>query len=300
LDWVTTWVGSLIPQYIGEARCVAEDKNGSFYSGGDYGYGLGLSYLFKLGSKGDTLASYRIIENQGALGGNVKTINFMDDTTLVVGTQYGFNTTDNWWSLNKTDTLGTILNQRNEEELFIFTKGIITFDGKIVILGLECSSGPWPPNWVGLYKFNKNLEYDSIYTVPRTYDSLCPHPIVSDTIAMPDNCITVSLPELPVLTSVTALKVFPNPASNYVTIEVPEFIVTANDYGHLKEQQFRPLSGKVLLNVYNLEGRLIKSEEFSGDSRNYCLDISNWSTGMYSIQLSQKGKRFANGKFIKK
>ncbi|MBN1198242.1 MAG: hypothetical protein JXA23_02740, partial [Bacteroidales bacterium] len=33
-------------------------------------------------------------------------------------------------------------------------------------------------------KVNSDLEYDSIYTQPFTYDSLCPHPIISTPVEL--------------------------------------------------------------------------------------------------------------------
>jgi len=218
--WIYTWEGTTT-RYHGEARSSIEDKNHNYYSGGDLYPPYGQSYIFKLSNDGDSIASYRVYDDTLSLGGTVQTLRLFDDTTFIVGTQFGYTNSDNWWSLNKTDTLGNVLLQRKEEEHLIFTQSQLTFDNKIVMLGASVSTYPIYPDMIGLYKFNSNLEYDSIYTMPRIYDSLCPHAITSDTIPMPDNCIYVSLPEEPKPGELQPLKLYPNPASDYVSVEMP-------------------------------------------------------------------------------
>ncbi len=299
LLWVTTWVTPLFNGW-GEANCSVENSGKQFYyTAGRYGGPLPKSYIFKLNINGDTIQKYRLYDEPLAIAGIAKSLLFLNDTTLIIGTQFGTNTSDNWWSLNKTDTLGNIKAQKIEEEQIIFAKMIKTFDDKFIVSGVTFESYPGHPDMTGLYKFNTDLQYDSIYSTPLTYDSLCPHPVVSDTIEMPGNCIIVSMPDAPEINSSMKLKIYPNPASEYVTIEVPAFTTEANDYGNLHEQKYRAVTGDIFLNVYNLSGQLIKSDIISDGIRNYILNIHNWIPGMYSIQLTQKGLRLAEGKFIK-
>jgi len=64
-------------------------------------------------------------------------------------------------------------------------------------------------------KLNANLEYDSLYTQPFTYDSLCPYPIVSDTVIC--NCEPfVSVQEAESVNE--TLNIYPNPASDHFVI----------------------------------------------------------------------------------
>ncbi|MFZ4707462.1 MAG: T9SS type A sorting domain-containing protein, partial [Bacteroidales bacterium] len=158
----------------------------------------------------------------------------------------------------------------------------------------------WPPYYVGLYKFNSNLEYDSVYTIPRTYDSLCPHPIVSDTIPMPDNCIYVSLPEEPKVGELQPLKLYPNPASDYVSIELPEYAVTIDKNGVLTESRYRPIKGECDLEVYDINGKRIYSETLEAAGRNHVIITSGWGSGIYLVELEQKGVRIASAKLVKR
>jgi len=298
LLWETKWDLNEA-QFLGDARKTIEDKNGNYYGGGSLYPPVWFPYIFKLSHQGDTIQSYRVIENPNSYGGTVQTLNFLDDTTLVVGTQFGLTTEDTWWSINLTDTLGNVKKGKYEEEWKNQAKVIITHDNKILQL-MHCLNpdGSWPYYWIGLYKFNTNLEYDSIYTAPRTYDSLCPHPIVSDTIPMPGICINVSLPEAPKTGETQQLKVYPNPASTFVTIEIPEFSVKTMPTGIGNQQQFRPLTGEIKLSIMNLSGQIVKTEVFDASERNHVIDISQFASGMYVIHLTQKGKFIAQGKVM--
>lgn len=298
LLWETKW-NLTEEQYAGDTRKTIEDKNNNYYSCGSLHPPVGFPYIFKLSHDGDTIQSYRVYDHPDAIVGDLQTLNFLDDTTLVVGTQFGLTTDDVWWSINLTDTLGIVKKGKYEEEWAIQVKSLITHDNKILQLMLWATKdGSWPYTWIGLYKFNTNLEYDSIYTIPRTYDSLCPHPIVSDTISMPGICINVSLPEAPKTGETQQLKVYPNPASTFVTIEIPEFSVTTMPTGIGTQQQFRPLSGEVQLSVINLSGQIVKTEAFDASERNHVIKVHDLTPGMYMLHLTQKGKFVAQGKVM--
>ncbi len=285
-------------QFFGEARKVAEFNN-YYFSGGSLLPPYGQSYLFKLSKEGDTINSYRVYDHPNSLSGTIQTLNYLNDTNLLVGTQFGLTTEDNWWSLNITDTLGIIKKSKSEEEGVVFANSLITKDNKILQLALFFSeSGNFPYNWIGLYKFNSNLEYDSIYTAPRTYDSLCPHPIVSDTIPMPGICTFVSMPEPISKSDILQLKVYPNPASKYTTVEIPEYYANTTKGGYITQQQFRPLTGEVKLSIINLRGHIVKTETFDASERNHVIGLTTLPPGMYMLHLTQKGKFVAQGKVM--
>ena len=50
---------------------------------------------------------------------------------------------------------------------------IVTSDNKIIVCGNYVVDGNWD---IYLWKMNSNLEDDTLYTQPITYDSLCPLP----------------------------------------------------------------------------------------------------------------------------
>ncbi|MEI8048221.1 MAG: T9SS type A sorting domain-containing protein [Bacteroidota bacterium] len=301
LLWETKWQMSEADRQ-GDARRVIEDKNGNYYSGGRMAGTTGLSYLFKLSHTGDTIARYRVNEPIPALASMVKTMSFLNDTTLFIGTGFGAdsnNIMDVWWSINLTDTIGNVRISKYEHEILYPMSCIITSDNKIVVQGARTyDNGTYPSEWFTLYKFNTNLEYDSIYTAPRTYDYMCPHPIKSDTIPMPGNCITVNMPEAPKADETMQLKVYPNPANEFVTVEIPEFSVTNTVTGFVTQQQFRPLNGELQLSLINLSGQIVKTEVFDASRRNHVLRVNTLPPGLYVIHLTQKGKFVAQGKVM--
>jgi hypothetical protein len=298
LLWETKW-NITEAESLGEAEMIVEDKNGNYYSSGFKLGPYGRPFIYKLSHTGDTLYSKQIIDHPNSIGGKAHELSILNDTSLFISTQFGLSTADSWWSLNITDTLGNKRKGIYAEENFIFVKSHITHNNKIMLLGVGVDIfGNYPTEWFHLHKFNTNLEYDSIYTMPRTYDSLCPHPIASDTIPMPGNCITVSLPEAPKADETMQLKVYPNPASEFVTVEVPEFSVNTIKTGLGRYQQFHPLTGEVELSLINLSGQIVKTEVFDASERNHVINVNSLAPGMYMVHLTQKGKFVAQGKVM--
>jgi len=298
LLWETKW-NITEAEHFGDAEMLVEDKKGNYYSSGFKLGPYGRPFIYKLSHTGDTLYSKQIIDHPNSLGGKAHELSMLNDTSLFISTQFGLSTTDNWWSLNITDTLGNKRKGIYAEDPFIVVKSYVTRDYKIMLLGVGLDAlGNYPTEWFHLHKFNTNLEYDSIYTAPRTYDYMCPHTIKSDTIPMPGNCITVSLPEAPKANETMKLKVFPNPANDYVTVEIPEFSVTNKSTGFGTQQQFRPLIGEVQLSIINLSGQIVKTETCEASERNHVIKVSALAPGMYMLHLTQKGKFIAQGKVM--
>lgn len=298
LSWETKWQVTEAERF-GEAEMLVEDKNGNYYSSGFKLPPVGQPYIFKLSHTGDTLFSKQIIDHPNTIGGAAHNLSMLNDTSLLVCTQFGLSTTDNWWSINITDTMGNKRNGISAEENFIIVKSLITKDNKILLLGQRITdNATYPSEWFGLRKFNTNLEYDSIYTASRTYDYKCPHPIKSDTIPMPGNCITVGLPAAPKVGETMQLKVYPNPATAFVTIEIPEFSVTNTTTGFGTQQQFRPLTGELQLSFMNVSGLIVRTEVFDASERNHVVTVNKLTPGLYVLHLTQKGKFVAQGKVM--
>ena len=128
-------------------------------------------------------------------------------------------------------------------------------------------------------KLNANLEYDSIYTQQFTYDSLCPYPIVSDTVIC--NCEPfVSAEEAESVTE--ALNIYPNPASDQIVINC---------------RQEKPAGGVLL--IYDVYGRLKYQEELSPGKSQSVINCEPWKPGLY-IAKFQSGIKTKIGKVIVK
>jgi hypothetical protein len=115
---------------------------------------------------------------------------------------------------------------------------------------------------------------------------------------MPGICTFVSLPEPVNKSDELQLKVYPNPASEYVTIEIPEYSVTTTKGGYVTQQQFRPLTGDVQLSIINLSGQIVKTEVFDASERNHVITVNMLTPGLYMLHLTQKGKFVAQGKVM--
>lgn len=179
------------------------------------------------------------------------------------------------------DTLGNLVNSmQNENGAPLEECLVVTGDKKLLCTGYT------PIDYYSLnecdafaIKLNANLEYDSIYTQKFTYDSLCPHPIVSDTIIC--NCepfVSVEKAE-----SVTqTLNIYPNPASDYFVIKC--------------EQE--KLAGGAL-RIYDVYGRLSYREELPPGKSQSVINCEYWKPGIY-IAKFQSGTKTKIGKVMVK
>ncbi len=166
--------------------------------------------MFKLDKNGNQLFFKNIPDSTKA--GISTTISIMQDSILFIGTSWTDWYDDDHTTVYKTDTMGNILKEKELlQESNTFTSSIITHDNKYLVAGNFFIGNNWD---IYLWKFNKDLEYDSIYTQPRVYDSLCPHEIVSDTIDL--DTTTVNLQEL--YQQMHRIQVRPNPASTKLTV----------------------------------------------------------------------------------
>ena len=134
------------------------------------------------------------------------------------------------------------------------------------------------------YKLNSNFDFDSIYTHSYVYDSLCPYPIISDTID--PNCnLIVSVDDSRNFSQASKLKVYPNPATNQVFVEFPKVLVVRNDQG--KNQSYKEYYQwkSTTLGVYDLQGRKVLEKEIPKQQHQLELDISGWQRGLYYFRL---------------
>jgi hypothetical protein len=126
-------------------------------------------------------------------------------------------------------------------------------------------------------KLNANLEYDSIYTQPFTYDSLCPYPIVSDTLVC-DCEPFVSVKQAQQARQTLLIK--PNPATEWFTAEVPY-----------------TLPKTCTLRVYDMQGRLHYETLLPPGTKQISLNCSTWKRGIYLVHCLGSGIELS-GKLI--
>jgi hypothetical protein len=219
---------------------------------------------------------------------------YNDSTIIIDG---GWTATNNsvYYALFKTDTLGSIhkTSYLPDPDNIIPSWITKTYDNKIIFLGMNFVGGS---SRFEFSKFNSDLEYDSIYTRQFTYDSLCPHPIVSDTIV--PNCGIVGIDEALKNPETAALKVYPNPASGNVTVEFPKHLVVKNGDSSLGSTTVYERWKSTILEVYDLSGKSVYKKEIIRAETSMEMDVSGWQPGMYYFKLSYNGRTVTGKKVV--
>ncbi len=268
----------------GECGKSIENKYGNFYGTGSNGYHPGVPCLYKFAGTGQQVARYDMMGDT-IVHGNTKTISmFHDSVTLALGGGYAPTTDTSISLLWKTDTSGNIITQK-----YLPLNGyppiatLVSHDNKLLVVGYGHFVAPYNMEII-LMKFNSNLEYDSIYTRPYTYDSLCNEAILSDTIEL-DCDIVVNLDE-PALQPENNLLLFPNPATDRVTIKLPENKMTVEKRQGIEITRIRPLDEILSLEIVSLSGQLIHRQEIEKGIKDIEINISHWKKEIYLVILT--------------
>ncbi|PLX04542.1 MAG: hypothetical protein C0595_02795 [Marinilabiliales bacterium] len=181
-------------------------------------------------------------------------------STEVLPLQLGHN------SVIMCDTLGNILYMKNLDDRFVLPLGLeFTYDNKIAVMSTVNFPGK---EKFYLYKLNMNLEYAPLNTQQLTYDSLCDHEILSDTLDL-DCDVFVNIDELPTQSEYeNPIKLWPNPASSKVNIKVEKCAAHK-------------------IKIYNSLGQMVSETKLSLDA-SVVIDVKDWNKGIYIIYLVDK------------
>ncbi len=177
------------------------------------------------------------------------------------------------------DTLGNILDSTFLVQ-DIYTKHMDTvFDDKLVYMFNTYQNNQFD---VYLRKLNYNLEDDTLYTFPFQYDTLCPYPIVSDTIPLDDCELIVGIEEPNVESPQEAesMIIYPNPASNIIHVRC------SMDH----------VPGSIL--IYDLFGRKIEEITIPKGQDQIQINISSYPQGIYIAVLRDSKGIIARKKFV--
>jgi len=295
--WDLTWYGDGFIH--GDFGQTIQDAWGNYYGAGNDGYAdqPNTSCFFKFSQEGVPLKKATV---WNTVTSTTKSITFFADSTLFMGGAYG---TIVWGGQDhsmvlKCDTSGNVISSMDVPLYgFPVAYSALTTDNKVVALGERYieSLNHWE---TCLFKFNQNLEYDSSYTVPRVYDSLCQHAVSPvETITL--DCIIVDTEEPIKKPENSQLKVYPQPAATLVTIALPDYYVQEDNSYHIKTTTtWYQLHGDKTIELYNPYGQKIASYSLPDGETSITFDISNRAPGMYIARLVCKGKVWAQGKMI--
>jgi hypothetical protein len=221
---------------------------------------------------GDTISSS---------GGN--SILKINDTSLLVGVvwlDYGFPNEIGHSEVFKIDTLGNLINRRlllyEDTSPSILT---LTADNKILVSGDYVVDNNWD---IYLWKMNSDLEDDTLYTQPLTYDSLCPYEILSDTVDL-DCSLFVNIDDIPTKELYeSTIKISPNPAKDWITLTLPDNVS----------------QGIMELAIYNIFGQEVMKTRAFIQNKTVSLNVSCLPSGIYLATCKDSKQRALNGKFL--
>jgi hypothetical protein len=193
-----------------------------------------------------------------------------------------------------TDTMNNITRELKLPEGSYVFDIVPTFDHKIFISSRHDAE----EHDFMLLKYNDSLQYDSVYSSPYTYDSLCPGGITSGTIELSCNIITDLKNQS--INGVPKLKLSPNPASGYTVIYLPE-LVSVKSKSNRIAQSFKSDYVKDLeMSVFDSDAKAIHTMDWPDNTKETVLNISGWKSGMYFIRILKNNDLILTGKLIVK
>jgi len=222
------------------------------------------------------------------------TINWFADSTIALGGGWLFSYNDRHEGVFKVDRSGSILASVDlYSSIYTFSDATTTFDNKLLLVSGQNNGSKFT---IYAWKLNSDLEYDTLYTHPYVYDSLCPNPIASDTI--PLDCLIVGMDEPFKNPETGKLKVYPNPARDMLHIVIPEQLKTENQNPFFNLSTVYHLWHSAILEIYDLFGKKMFSKEVIQSEKEIAVDVSLWSGGMYVVRLVYNGQTVSNTKII--
>lgn len=279
--------------FYGRSRETVINNQGDYYSIGRNVKGHDKPNMYKISASGDPIFDVDLVP-ESKFGGASAFV-FMEDSLFIVSVGYKDYGNVIHKKLIKFDTLGIKI---DEIELPTLSNSIFpiqkTFDNKYITVGTNYEN-TWK---IYAFKVNSGLEFDTLYTQPFVYDSLCPYTIISETIDIDCNIIV----EVPVLNSFedkSELKISPNPAYDHITISLPEYLTEQNNTGSLQITSFvYQFEGKQELRIYDVGANLLKSIIVLDEQKEVYINMSDLKPGLYLVSFLLNDQIITSQKFI--
>jgi len=94
------------------------------------------------------------------------------------------------------------------------------------------------------------------------------------------------------------LKVYPNPATNTITVEIPQLLQKRSGPGGFQATTVYHKWGSAILEVYDLFGKKQLERVVHQGQLPVTMDVSRWPRGMYVFRLSFRGETVAMEKVV--
>ena len=228
--------------------------------------------------------------------GKATTLDRISDSILIIGMWYAFADTGGVKTIARIDTNGLIIKEKLiSQSDYIIVDALVTSDQKYLALSVEDVNNKYVTE---LWKLNMDLEFDTIYNQPITYDSLCSHPITSGTLLFPCDLI-VSVRETGAGTDKVRMVVYPNPAREIVHVKIPECISVETNTGHMVvittyHQWYKELT----LQVTDITGKIVFNRTVPPDEKEVTIQVGQWRQGLYCFTLRYMGKTVSTSKIL--
>ncbi len=213
--------------------------------------------------------------------GKMISLLFINDTTLAASASWGTES-DHTPKAIIIDTLGNILTQKVLLDNDWMAKTEKTFDNKLLFFTNKYEEDS-DQFYTYLFKLNQNLEDDTLYTFPFTYDSLCPYSIVSDTIVQDDCGLIVGMDEVKLEKEEErdGILIYPNPAQNKFQVSSFRFQVSS-----------------CIIKIFDIFGRKAKEINVPKGQNKIEVDVEGWKKGLYLIMVRDKNSVIGSEKVI--
>ena len=147
------------------------------------------------------------------------------------------------------------------DDYLVIQGAIVTENNKLVVSG----SKKFPNDYdIFMYKFNQDLDFDTLYNLNLNYDSICD--------------ITIYTPELSDINF--KIDLYPNPACEGINIQINE-----------------PGKDKYLIEIISVNGSVLKREFIQPEVLNY-ISLNDLNSGSYIIIFSQNDQYLSSRKII--
>lgn len=284
--------------YYGGPWCLKKSNSNAYYEAGRHlqpNLTESSPGFVKISTDGIPLYNADVMNNVG--WGGLSSIDILQDSLLIMLGGYTSHNDTSYDTFFKTDTLGNLKKIKIIPKAYSsYWSAVKSFDEKFIAIGNDYHDNS---RRIVAVKVNSDLEYDSIYTQPFTYDSLCPHPIVSETINPTCDNVIVKVDEPFKEPSTTQLKVYPNPSDNLVTVELPKYLVVSSK-GNSAATTIHHQWSKATLQLIDLQGKIHLEKEVSQSMASLQIDVSHLATGMYQFRLLYQGNLVAGSKVMVK
>jgi len=249
--------------------------------------------LVKIDMDGNLIEVYDLAEPDEI--GKLFDARFINDSLLAASASWG-NDESNSPMAVIIDTLGNIV-----ESATLLINDYMSYvrpvsDKKLLFSTDTHESGEFD---VYLFKFNQELEDDTVYTFSFTYDSLCPYPVISDTIGY-ENCdLIVGIAEEEDKgrggEEERVVELWPNPCSTVLSVSL-----TSRQSSVVSRQSNESLT----FQAYDVYGRKVGEETLSstrmggGREGGWTIDVSTLPPGLYLLVVKEGKQKLGSAKFV--